>query len=158
MVLGMVIFLLAVPHAAAEELRYASIKTIQGVVEVRQNEGDWRPGEIGMILYPNDEIRTSGNSYAEILLDAGGKTGQLEIKEKTRMRFNTLDENPQTKDKTTLLDVAIGRVMIHVQKLKGASRFEVNTPTATMGVRGTKFEVNVTEKEAIGKEKKSAGN
>jgi hypothetical protein len=54
--------------------------------------------------------------------------------------------NKITGDKTTLLDLAIGKVLVQTQKLQGDSKFEVRTPTALTGVRGTIFEVTVKEK------------
>ena len=141
---GIWLFFLQISPVLAEEIRYVSIQTIQGIVEVRQNNGDWKPAQNGTILYQHDEIRTGKGAYAQVLIDRDADTGSLEIKEKTRMRFNTLEKNKQTQEKTTLLDVAIGRIMVHVEKLKGASRFEANTATTTMGVRGTTIEVIVT--------------
>jgi hypothetical protein len=75
-----------------------------------------------------------------------GKVGQVEVKEGSLFRINKAETDPVMGDKTTILDLAIGKVMVHVEKLKGNSRFEVRTPTALTGVRGTTFEVTVKEK------------
>ena len=58
-------------------------------------------------------------------------------------RINTAETDPKTGNKMTLLDLAVGKVLVHAAKLKGGSRFEVRTPTAISGVRGTVFEVEV---------------
>jgi hypothetical protein len=68
------------------------------------------------------------------------------VKEGSLFRINKAETDPVMGDKTTILDLAIGKVMVHVEKLKGNSRFEVRTPTALTGVRGTTFEVTVKEK------------
>ena len=129
--------------------RFATVKNIQGKVEVLKNGKEWQLAKEGMTLHMNDEIRTWEKSFVELLLDEKGATGRLEVKQNTRMRLNTLEVNKKG-EKKTLLDVAIGRVMVHVQKLKGDSKFEVKTPTSTMGVRGTVFEVIVKDNEAQG--------
>ena len=136
----------AVSLYAQDEPRSVAIQMIKGDVEVKRGQGDWEKAQEGMILHEQDEIRTQGNGYAKLMID-DGKTGDLEVNKYTRMRINTLLGKEDGPEKTTLLDVAIGRVMIHVQKLQGHSKFEVTTPTATMGVRGTAFEVIVAEKD-----------
>jgi len=133
--------------SSPDNLRYAILKTIEGQVEIRQKNSDWQKATVGMILHETDEMRTGKSSYAELLIDNQGAAGRLEIQEVTRLGLNTLALNEKTNEKTTLLDVAIGRVMIHVEKLKGDSKFEVRTPTSTMGVRGTVFEVVVEDQE-----------
>ena len=44
----------------------------------------------------------------------------------------------------TLLVVGIGSVLVKADKLVGASKFEVKTPTSIIGIRGTIFEVYVS--------------
>ncbi len=144
-ILGLLFFVVS---AHAEQARYASVVKIKGIVQVKEaSVSDWSLAKEGMILHQNDEIRTDKDSQAQLLLDKDGSTGQIELKEQTRLKLNTLIANEDKHEKTTLLDVAIGRVMVHVEKLKGDSKFEINTPTSTMGVRGTTFEVEVEDKD-----------
>ena len=128
--------------AIAAEAREATISGVKGEVFVRQNHGDWKPAQKGMVLYRDDEVKTSQGSLAEVLLD-NGAVGSVQVKEKSLFRINIMDEDVKTGDKVTLLDLAIGKVMVHAEKLKGNSKFEVRTPTSTTGVRGTMFEVSV---------------
>ena len=100
-----------------------------------------------MLLHEKDEIKTFDKSSVLILLDQGGETGKLELKEKSHLRLNTLKLDAQSGEKVTLLDLAIGKVLVYAEKLRGDSKFEVKTPTATTGVRGTVFEVSVEEKK-----------
>ncbi len=140
------------PAYAQDDQRSVTIQTLKGNVEIKKPDGDWVKAQEGIILHEQDEIRTQADGYAKLMID-DGKTGDLEVSKYTRMRINTLLGKEDGPEKTTLLDVAIGRVMIHVQKLQGHSKFEVTTPTATMGVRGTAFEVIVSEKDGKIKEK-----
>ncbi|MBI4711294.1 MAG: FecR domain-containing protein, partial [Candidatus Omnitrophica bacterium] len=72
--------------------------------------------------------------------------GHIEIKGGSLFRIQKAETDPVTGDKTTLLDLALGKIVVDVEKLKGNSKFEVRTPTALSGVRGTTFEVTVKER------------
>ena len=131
----------------AEVGRIAEIGNIQGAVWFRKGgTTDWKGAEKGMILLESDEIKTGEGAKAEIFLDAGGETGKLNLSPGTQMRIETMKKDPATEDKTTLLDLAVGKVMIKAEKLKGNSSFQVKTPTSICGVRGTLFEVTVEAK------------
>jgi len=138
--------LLLIPSAAAgTEPRHATVEETSGDVLAKIAGGEWQPAEKGMVLREKDELRTMEGATAQVLLD-DGKVGQVEVREKSYFRLNTLRENDQSGDKTTLLDLAQGKLRVHAQKLKGKSKFEVRTPTAIAGVRGTVFDVSVDEK------------
>lgn len=126
----------------AAEPRHATVFNLRGEVFVRQNTQDWQPAKVGMILNKNDEVKTSEGAFAEILLD-DGKVGSVQVHEKSQVKLDAFDQDDATGEKHTLLDLAIGKVMIHAEKLHGNSTFEVRTPTSTTAVRGTMFEVSV---------------
>ena len=122
--------------------RQATVSNIRGEVFVRQDQGDWKAPKPGMVLNQGDEMKTSSGGFAELLLD-DGKVGSVQIKEKSLFKLETMQVDHSTGDKATLLNLAIGKVMIHAENLHGNSKFEVRTPTSTTGVRGTMFEVSV---------------
>ena len=150
-ILGFMIFMLT-PLVSAEQGRYAIITKVDGQVEVRlfadSAPGAWQAAKAGMTLHEKDEIRTGPKSIANLLIDESGKTGQFELKPDSRLRVNTLALDAASGDKTTLLDLAIGDVLVHAEKLKGNSKFEVRTPNSTTGVRGTTFLVSANPKKA----------
>ena len=45
----------------------------------------------------------------------------------------------------TKLELDIGSILVKAEALQGDSEFHVRTPNSIVGIRGTKFEVNVTE-------------
>ena len=139
------IFSLYLPVAQAEQVRSATIKTVDGSVEIRTEGGEWKPAAPGMKLYEKDEIRTGENSEASLYLDGEGETGDLKLAEKSHMRLGTLLKDNKTEDKVTYLDLALGKVLVHAEKLRGQSKFEVRTPNASAGVRGTVLEVSVED-------------
>lgn len=144
--LTLILALMVPAGASAEDQpRQASILEVRGQVLTRLAGGAWQPAKVGTILKEKDEVRTGTGSFAKIRLD-GGKVGDVDLQEKSYFRLHTMGMDAKG-NKTTLLDLAIGKVLIHAQKLKGNSKFEVRTPTATTGVRGTVFQVSVDEKK-----------
>ncbi len=128
--------------AMAAGPRQATIIDIKGEAFVRQGQGDWKAAQPQMVLNQGDEMKTSSGGSAQLLLD-DGKVGNVQVREKSLVKLETMQEDQATGDKSTLLNLAIGKVMIHAEKLHGNSKFEVRTPTSTTGVRGTMFEVSV---------------
>jgi hypothetical protein len=126
--------------------RYGVLKKPDSSVFVKSRGSEtWQSARDGMVILPGDEVRTAESASVKIALEEG-KVGTVEIKGGSLFRINKAETDPETGDKTTLLDLAIGKVLVHAGKLQGASRFEVRTPTALTGVRGTIFEVTVKEK------------
>jgi hypothetical protein len=134
-----------VMHQTASGERYGTLKNPGKDVFVRSNGGEWKPATDGMTILPGDEVRTASENFVKVLLD-GGKTGSVEIKEGSLFRIQKAEGDPKTGEKTTILDLAVGKILVKVDHLKGNSKFEVRTPTALTGVRGTEFEVTVKEK------------
>lgn len=145
LVLGLCVFFISTP-LFAEVGRVAEISDIQGDVQFRKSgTTEWKGAEKGMLLLEGDAIKTGVASKAKILLDKAGETGQLDMAPNSQLRLETLKKDPATQDKTTLLDLALGKVLVKAEKLKGNSSFQVKTPTSICGVRGTTFEVSVDE-------------
>jgi len=125
--------------------RYGTLKNPGKNVFVKSQGGDWQPAADGMVILPGDQVKTADSSSVEMVMD-GGKTGKVEIKEGSLFRILQAETDPGTGAKRTLLDLAMGKILVKVESLKGNSKFEVRTPTALTGVRGTIFEVTVKEK------------
>ena len=123
-------------------LRYGTLKNPGKDVFVKGRDGEWIPAKDGMVVLGGDEIKTAKENTVELELD-DGKTGKIKISGGTMMRINQLAKDPGTNDMITLLDLALGKMLVKAEPLKGNSKFEVRTPTALTGVRGTIFEVSV---------------
>ena len=138
-----VTFLFISTVALAAPAREATLANVIGEVMVRADgTSAWKPAEPGAKININDEIKTSAGGSIDVLLD-NGDTANVNVKEKSQFKIKAMDLNPATGEKSTYLDLALGKVLIHAQKLEGNSKFEVITPTSTTGVRGTVFEVSV---------------
>ena len=125
--------------------RYGTLKNPGKDVFVKSRGGDWKSATDGMVILPGDEVKTAERNSVEVLMD-GGKIGHVEIKEGSLFRIQKAETDTVTGDRTTILDLALGKILVKVEALKGNSKFEVRTPTALTGVRGTLFEVSVKEK------------
>lgn len=131
--------------AFAEELkRVARVIDVEGSVKAKlAGEKAWVPVKTGMVLNEGDYIKTKGGSSAVLNLDGGGETATVNINENTQMMLAELLKDEEG-HQMTLLDVAIGKILIKAKKLHSEEeRFEVKTPSTIVGVRGTTFAVDV---------------
>ena len=132
---------------AAEEMRTAKLIDIEGDVEVKMADGSQVPAEIGMVLTQGDIVKTKGDSWALVKLE-GIETATVEVDENSEMLLSQLVMDKEAGTQQTLLDLAIGKVLIKAEKLQDSNtKFQVKTPTSIVGVRGTTFQVDVTELE-----------
>jgi len=139
-------FLILPNDSFAEATRYVRVHKIQGEVMVKmKGETDWKAAKVGMVLREKDRVKTGKGALVEFHMDEEAETGKFNLEEDSVLELKTMQTDRTTGDKTTLLDLAIGKVVIKAEKLKGTSSFEVKTPTSTTGVRGTVFEVMVTK-------------
>lgn len=128
--------------------RYGTLRKPGRDVFVRKPGGEWIAATDGMVILAGDEVRTAKNGSVEVVLD-GGKIGAVDVKGGSLFRINKAETDPATGDQATLLDLALGKILVKVERLKGGSKFEVKTPTALTGVRGTVFEVIVKERTEL---------
>ncbi len=128
----------------AIEKRTARIVSIEGSCEVKRGgQASWTPASVGMVLSEGDAIKTPRKSWAMLSIDEG-RVGTVEVKGDSQMMITELTATPETQTSATLLDLAIGEVLIKAKKVHGeGSKFEVKTPTSVVGVRGTTFSVKV---------------
>lgn len=144
--LCILIMLLGISLAAfaQETKRIASIAELKGSVEVKTAKAAWMPAKLGMVLNQGDIIRTKADSLAVLNLDGKAETATVELKANSQLKLAELVVNKEKDTQKTLLDLALGKILIKAQKLHTEkSSFEVKTPTSIVGVRGTTFSVSV---------------
>jgi hypothetical protein len=134
---------------AAETKRTATISDMNGKVEVRMKQAkNWVEAKIGMAISEGDMIRTMAGSWVVLNVDGKAETATVEVKENSQLKMAQLLENKQASTQSTLLDLAMGEVLIKAKKLHSEkSKFEVKTPTSIVAVRGTTFSVAVKSVE-----------
>lgn len=124
--------------------REAKIVSIQGTLEIKSLDSDWKPAQVDMILKQGDMIRTKANSSATLNVDGMAQSAIVEVTENSQLLLSQLLKDDSLKTENTLLDLSLGKILIKAQKLYNqSSKFEVKTPTSIVSVRGTSFAVEV---------------
>lgn len=133
----LLLFSLLIPaFYQANAARVAVIKEVRGEVFVKKGNGtrEFNAKE-GMSLSEGDSVRTVKKSSANIVYDDGSKTTIAPSSKLTVAKLKNKDAGNQTKVK-----VVSGKVWNSVKSLSNANdEYDVETPTAVMGVRGTHF-------------------
>jgi hypothetical protein len=116
----------------------AEVLSVQGSVQVQSSaDGQWRKVEKGMQVIIGDLIRTARSSTVEIALDAE-KKNTIRIEPRALVTLNSANAGIMDR-----LDLAKGKVYANLEDIKSGLTFEVNTPSAVAGVRGSALSVYV---------------
>jgi hypothetical protein len=144
LVLGM-----ATAAFAAETSRTARITSLDGSAEVKPaGQSSWSAVQSGAVLNEGDTLKTGAKSMAILDIGDKGEVGTVEVSEGSQLLLSDMTFDKKSDTSRTLLDLAMGEVLIKAQKVHGeGSKFEVKTPTSIVGVRGTTFKVKVESME-----------
>jgi len=148
--IGMIVLLAVCAGSvcADQVMRTARVQEVSGIVEVKIGSGNWKAAMAGTVLQQGDFIRTKAKSSAVLKLEGQVETAEVEVQPNSQLLIRELKEDKTKGTQNTLLDLAMGKVLVTAQKLHaGESKFEVKTPTSIVGIRGTIFEVGVEEAE-----------
>ena len=116
----------------------------EGSVSImKSGSASWIEAEVGMSMGVGDSVKTSDDSSAEITFFDGST---IELQAGTEIEIASLGISTDTGATTITLQQTIGTTISRVTKLLDpASRYEVETPTGVVAVRGTVVQVYVTE-------------
>ena len=118
----------------------ATVIQLTGQVSVLKDDYPWAL-QIGSAVQLKQMIVTGADGYAQLRISDGST---FEVFPNSRVVFRS---NPTNwKD---LLELFLGRVKVHVQKLSGGqpNHQKVRTPTAIISVRGTIFDVSMEDSD-----------
>jgi hypothetical protein len=87
-----------------------------------------------------DRIQTGNNGKVAIVFDNGNA---LYLKPNTNVKIEKLISDPVTQEYENLFEAKSGKLKARIERLSGKSKFEVRTPTAVCGARGTIMFVGV---------------
>ncbi len=132
-------FVLAFASSAAlAKEKVATLKGVKGKVEVKSG-GGWTPASDGTVLYEGDSVRTKLGAECQVVFTAGhnvkvSSLSNISVKATRKPTKKDKDKNPKSDVKVTF-----GKIYAKVKKSTGgnATKFEVSTPTAVAGIRGT---------------------
>lgn len=137
---GVLLFcLFAVPSLSFAANVNGVFRVVKGQVMVKSHQtGQTTRARLGAKVYPQDIIITSKNSRAKIVMI---DHNEINVLPDSHVELKSYQYNPAKHEKNVLLKVLYGKVRAKVQqKYDGrTSRFQVRTPSAVAGVRGTDF-------------------
>lgn len=119
-----------------------AIAKLSGDVRVTfKATGESRAASINDILEAGDYIETGDNGMVEIKFDNGNG---MNLKPDSNVRITSLVMDPKTGEYENLFESSKGKIRSRIEGLKGKSKFEVRTPTAVSGARGTIMYLEIT--------------
>jgi hypothetical protein len=119
-----------------------TVQTVFGDVTVESGNKTVIPVP-GTVIMENSIVKTGSLSIIDIKYK---DSGVIRINENSNMKISQLFSSSQGED--TVLMMNKGTVFISISKLKKDSRFEVKTPTAVAGIRGTSFKVSADDEKS----------
>ncbi|MCH7505002.1 FecR domain-containing protein [PVC group bacterium] len=133
---------LAVSSLWAESSFEAKLGEVRGDAQIlRSGESAWVPADSGLRINEGDQIKTGAKGFAEIIF---ANDSRIYVKAQSSL---VLDQSLLSEDQTFKIKVTLnyGDLMARVKKLKrDKDSFQIQTPTAVAGVRGTVFYLKVS--------------
>ena len=135
LVLGLAMGLACLSGEAAGQIQMGSLVSLQGNVRIERG-GQAVTATQGISIRLGDKIETSPESEVTILLADGSR---LTLSESTTILIDRSMVNPDPTD--SIVNLAAGKLRSVITPKNGnLPQFEVHTPNAVVGVRGTDFE------------------
>jgi hypothetical protein len=117
----------------------ATIGEFKGEVSIRPPQGESLAAQPGLVITPDSTIEVGKGSLLLNLADGS----QVLVKSHSQVVLKAPDQ-----DKGFSLELLIGKVVNKIQKRLGSTpSFRMGTPTAVITVRGTRFSVEVSNKQ-----------
>jgi hypothetical protein len=123
------------PCCLAAQEALGAFSAVTGRIEIRRAQmKEWLPAQVDMPVYFGDTVRSGSDGEGEIVLT---DESLLKINPNTQLAVNTIISPVEKKNSILLF---FGRIWNKVSgKALKRKTFEVQTPTAVCGVRGTDF-------------------
>ena len=128
--------------AMRQESVEAELTEVAGTVKIlRLEEDTWVEATAGTKLFPGDSVKTEGEGSRAMVHFADASTGELLDDCEVRL----IDSFRYRIEGVTLYTVVRLKIGELLSKVTPGSKYEVATPTATIGAKGTQFSILVHE-------------
>jgi hypothetical protein len=130
------LFVLATSVAHAGDV-HGILRVVKGDVQIKSASGTVK-AKLGAKVFPKDIIITGKDSRAKVVMV---DNNELNVSPDSQIELQNYEYDPAAGKKEVLLNVIYGKVRSKVeQKYDGkTSKFQIKTPSAVAGVRGTDF-------------------
>lgn len=132
----MIVIALIIASSAARAAEYGTFMLVKGKVQIESDKMQISDAKVGGKIFAGESVITAADSRAKIVMS---DRNIINILPNTKLKIDKYINTAKGKDvKLSLIE---GRVRNNVeQKYDGKNdKFEVRTPTAVAGVRGTQF-------------------
>jgi hypothetical protein len=147
--ISLLVMALVLPTAvfAKDTDKAGKVTTVAGKAEVKKSGGSKKFNAFkGMAITQGDTIMTGSDGKITMDLDSDK---EVTIGTNTTLVVSELVKSAKALSGKTSLSLLKGKVVISIKKkLDGDSRFEIETPTAIMGVMGTQFTVRYEDEQS----------
>lgn len=136
----LLLILMGIPLDFAVKYKTATVVEVTGMVSILKAGGEkaFTP-KVDTILEHGDRIITGKGASLSLQID---KDKYIKVGEKTYMSLSELMSEAESGGDSTNIKLFTGKVWASLSKpLGGSDSFEIETPTAVMGAKGTKFYV-----------------
>jgi len=129
--------LLLVSTAHAQSV-HGVLRVVKGDVQIKTSKGETTKARIGGKVFPKDTVITGKDARAKIVMV---DNNEINVSPESQIEIQHYEYDPNGGKKDVLLNVIYGKVRSKVeQKYDGkTSKFQIKTPSAVAGVRGTDF-------------------
>ena len=125
----------------AEQDKVGTITKVMGQVTILRDDDKEITGEKGLPILPGDQLTTDKKSAVWFTLN---HEREFRLGEDAQMSVDELS-GPEVEDGYTILRLVLGYLWCKAQKIRQkVVKWEVHTPTAVLGVRGTEFDTVVS--------------
>jgi hypothetical protein len=149
-VLGALLLAAVLPVSAGAAEAIGKVVGAEGQVTILPSGGGQaRQATTGTVLYEGDTLKAAKGSRAKLLMV---DDSIITIAESTELKLSEYRLDDRQKTRNSTLSLITGKVRLLVSKLVAhRSQYQVQTPTAVMGVRGTSVIVWTETDPATGK-------
>lgn len=125
----------SVSQALAEET-YGLLMIVKGQVQIAKSKSQAVSAKVGSKVYPEDTITTGKDSRAKIVMS---DRNIINVLPETKIRIDQYTND--AKEKNVRLSLIEGKIRTNVEQKYdiNENKFEIKTPSAVVGVRGTQF-------------------
>lgn len=146
-VVGLFVLGLAMPVSAAEKM-YGVFMVVKGGVQIQSQGKPESAAKVGAKVYQGDKVITAADSRAKIVMS---DRNVLNLNPDTTIEIATYENDPATGKKNVEIKLGAGKLRANVEQNYDGdkNKFQVKTPTAVAGVRGTQFQTGFDSKSRL---------